>query len=185
MQITPMIVGFIWTIGAACNEPAVTSKKSRNSVAALASSSPSHDQSAQLPVVDSVSLRTIGQQTLDALRNGDAAFLASAADEKGVALGTDNPVTPASEFRRELNSKTGAYCDLFGCNGTPNSVRALLSGKTVEIRAVASPGAAHGQVDVFEAKRSVAAKESSGSALVTLFFENRKGAWRLTGIEYI
>src|SRR6185503_16032893 len=133
-------------------------------------SSTLHEQAAQPPVVDSVSLQTIGQQTLDALRNGDAVFLASAADEKGIALGTDNPVTPAAEFRRELNSKTGAYCDLFGCNGSPNSARALLSGKTLAIRAVASPGGAHGQVDVIEAKRSGAAEETSGSPIVTFLF---------------
>jgi|SRR6266478_3784236 len=141
-------------------------------------------KNAQTEAVVPKSLLTIGQRTLDALTNVNPDFLASVVDDS-VALGTDNPITSGANFKQELKSRTGAYCDLFGCKGAQNSVRNLLSGKTLAVRALTSedpPGS--GQVDVFEVKPGQNSPDYSQSSLLTFFFVSRRGAWRLAAIEY-
>lgn len=131
------------------------------------------------------SLRSIGRRTFDALKTGDAAFLASMADDR-IALGTDNPIMSSADFKRELSSRTGVYCDLLGCADTRNSVRALLAGKTHAVRALTSTDSLReGQVDVFEVGPGESLPGTLQSPVLTLLFVRRGETWRLTAIEYI
>jgi hypothetical protein len=176
MRIIPLrSVVLVSLLICACDRTAVTDKQAQNSDA------PQAERADTSPTL----LRAVGQQTLDALKHGDAVFLASVVDEK-IALGTDNPITSSPDFKRELKSRSGAYCDLFGCDSAQNSVRNLVSGKTLAVRALNSKGPPErGQVDVFETKPGQSSPDTSRSPVITMLFVNRRGTWRLTAIEYI
>lgn len=168
-------VVFVCLVICACDRTAVTNQQTQNSAGTQA----------ERAVTSSASLRAVGQQTVDALKNGDAVFLASVVDER-IALGTDNPITSSAGFKQELESRSGAYCDLFGCNSAQSSVRNLLSGKTLAVRALTAKSTLdRGQVDVFETKPGQSSPDTSRSPVITLLFVNRSGTWRLTAIEYI
>ena len=169
----------------ACDRSAVPSQQTHDTVGTLPKLAAMDSVQTEPAVSNSPSLQAIGQKALDALRNGDATFFASVVDKEGIALGTDNPLTTATEFRQELKSRTGAYCDLFGCDGARNSVRALLSGKSLAVRALVPKGSpGEGQVSVLEVKPGQTVTDASPSAVIMLVFVDRAGKWRLRVIDY-
>lgn len=129
-------------------------------------------------------LQRTGERVIDALKSGDAAFLALIVDDAGIAIGIDGPITTGVEFREELRAKRAAYCDLLGCAGTTTSVRQMLIGRKLSVIARLPTSSDVGQVDVFDAAEMERAGPKKGP-LLTLFFAFCNGAWRLGSIDYI
>lgn len=130
-------------------------------------------------------LRAVGEQVVDALKDRDVTPLALIVDEGGISLGTDNAPISAAAFRGQLHKKMAVYCDLMGCARGATSLHAMLKGKNPKIRISLSNDFPNvGQVDVFDIVDGAKTQTVQRSPLFTLFFIRRHGRWYLQQIEY-
>jgi hypothetical protein len=131
-------------------------------------------------------VQRLAEMTVNAMRNGNAGFLAKLVDPSGIVVGVDMPRMSAKRFRRELIAKRGVYCVIFDrtClqpelrkSPTTFSLREALVEQPVRIQLGSVQDAP--EIATAEVKRA-----NTQETLFTLYFRHVEHHWTLQNIEY-
>jgi hypothetical protein len=130
-------------------------------------------------------LHTTGLRTIQAIENGDAAYIASIVDAKGIYMDYDEVRHPAESFKNDLAHHVGVYCELFekDCKTDHNPKYSL--------GYVLRSGAKPTKSDLrFKIDGNVGTLEywefgGAGDLIVTLSYRFADGKWYLSNIHYV
>jgi hypothetical protein len=130
-------------------------------------------------------LHTTGLRTIQAIAGGDAAYIASIADPKGIYVGYDKIRHPVDSFKNDLAHNVGLYCELFEKNCKTNHNPSYSLGH------VLSSGAKPTNSDLkFKINGNVGTLEcwefgGAGDLIVTFSYRFADGKWYLYNIYYV
>ena len=130
-------------------------------------------------------LHTTGLRTIQTIAIGDAAYIASIVDAKGIYVGYDEVRHPAESFKNNLAHHVGVYCELFekDCKTDHNP--------NYSLEHVLSSGEKPTDSDLkFKIDGSVGTLEywefgGAGDLIVTFSYRFAGGKWYLYNIHYV
>jgi hypothetical protein len=130
-------------------------------------------------------LHATGLRTVQAIAGGDAAFIDSIADPKGIYVGYDEVRHPVDSFKNELAHHVGLYCELFekDCKTDHNP--------NYSLGHVLNSGAKPTNSDLrFKIDGSVGTLEywefgGAGDLIVTFSYRFVGGNWYLYNVHYV
>jgi hypothetical protein len=121
-----------------------------------------------------VSLAKALSATVSAVRSGNSTAFLSQIGPQGLTIGPDGRGITVTALKDQFSRKTGAFCQIFVCKGTPGPVSRFISTANSQ-----------SQIDTKNAKALVIINANTDSELMLSYAFSKTCRWELNAVSYM